>query len=77
MPCFIVTKTNEYRPNLATGYTWVDSKTLEFDLRKGVSFTMEKNLTQMTSFLHSITYLIQTMAQSQLGMLIGGKMLKA
>ena len=31
-------KTNEYLPNLATSYKWVDSKTLEFDLRKGVKF---------------------------------------
>jgi len=31
-------KTNEYLPNLATAYKWVDSKTLEFDLRKGVKF---------------------------------------
>ena len=30
--------TNEYLPNLATGYNWVDSKTLEFDLREGVTF---------------------------------------
>ena len=30
--------TNEYLPNLATSYNWVDSKTLEFDLRKGVTF---------------------------------------
>ena len=27
-------QTNEYLPNLATAYKWVDSKTLEFDLRK-------------------------------------------
>ncbi|MGA1187628.1 MAG: ABC transporter substrate-binding protein, partial [Candidatus Puniceispirillaceae bacterium] len=31
-------KTDEYLPNLATSYTWVDSKTLEFELRKGVKF---------------------------------------
>ena len=31
-------KTNEYLPNLATSYKWVDSKTIEFDLRKGVKF---------------------------------------
>ncbi len=31
-------KTNEYLPNLATAYKWVDSKTLQFDLRKGVKF---------------------------------------
>lgn len=31
-------ETNEYIPNLATAYNWVDSKTLEFELRKDVSF---------------------------------------
>ena len=31
-------KTNEYKPSLATGWRWVDDKTLEFDLRKGVKF---------------------------------------
>ena len=31
-------KTNEYLPNLATSYKWVDSKTIEFDLRQGVKF---------------------------------------
>jgi peptide/nickel transport system substrate-binding protein len=30
--------TNEYIPNLATSYKWVDSKTLQFDLRSDVSF---------------------------------------
>ena len=29
--------TNEYIPNLATSYKWVDSKTLQFDLRSDVS----------------------------------------
>ena len=31
-------KTNQYRPSLATAWRWVDDKTLEFDLRKGVKF---------------------------------------
>ncbi len=31
-------ETNEYVPNLATAYKWVDSKTLEFELRKDVKF---------------------------------------
>ena len=31
-------KTNDYLPNLATSYKWTDSKTLQFDLRKGVKF---------------------------------------
>lgn len=31
-------KTNEYKPSLATGWKWVDPKTLEFDLRQGVKF---------------------------------------
>lgn len=30
--------TNEYKPNLATSYEWVNSTTLEFDLREGVKF---------------------------------------
>jgi peptide/nickel transport system substrate-binding protein len=31
-------KTNEYKPALATGWKWVDDKTLEFELRRGVRF---------------------------------------
>ncbi|MCP5265125.1 MAG: ABC transporter substrate-binding protein [Burkholderiaceae bacterium] len=31
-------KTNEYLPNLATAYKWVDATTMEFDLRQGVKF---------------------------------------
>jgi peptide/nickel transport system substrate-binding protein len=31
-------KTNEYKGSLATGWRWVDDKTLEFDLRQGVTF---------------------------------------
>jgi peptide/nickel transport system substrate-binding protein len=31
-------KTNEYLPNLATSFKWVDSTTLQFDLRQGVKF---------------------------------------
>jgi peptide/nickel transport system substrate-binding protein len=31
-------KTNDYKPSLATGWKWVDPKTLEFDLRQGVKF---------------------------------------
>jgi peptide/nickel transport system substrate-binding protein len=31
-------ETNKYKPNLATSYEWIDSKTLEFDLREGVTF---------------------------------------
>lgn len=31
-------KTNEYKGELATGWRWVDDKTLEFDLRQGVKF---------------------------------------
>jgi len=31
-------KTNEYKGELATGWKWVDDKTLEFDLRSGVKF---------------------------------------
>ncbi len=31
-------KTNEYKPSLATAWKWVDTKTLEFDLRQGVKF---------------------------------------
>ena len=31
-------QTNEYLPNLATSYSWVDAKTLEFELREGVKF---------------------------------------
>ncbi|MCX2724036.1 ABC transporter substrate-binding protein [Roseibium salinum] len=30
--------TNEYKGNLATSWTWVDDKTLEFKLREGVTF---------------------------------------
>jgi peptide/nickel transport system substrate-binding protein len=30
--------TNEYMPNLATSYEWIDSKTLQFDLRSDVNF---------------------------------------
>jgi ABC-type dipeptide transport system, periplasmic component len=30
--------TNEYIPNLATSYEWIDSKTLQFDLRSDVNF---------------------------------------
>ncbi len=31
-------KTNEYKPSLATAWSWVDDTTLEFDLRRGVKF---------------------------------------
>src|SRR4051794_9632371 len=31
-------KTNEYKPELATSWKWVDDKTLEFELRPGVKF---------------------------------------
>jgi peptide/nickel transport system substrate-binding protein len=31
-------KSNEYRPSLATAWRWIDSQTLEFDLRRGVTF---------------------------------------
>jgi peptide/nickel transport system substrate-binding protein len=31
-------KSNDYRPSLATAWRWVDSQTLEFDLRRGVTF---------------------------------------
>jgi peptide/nickel transport system substrate-binding protein len=31
-------KTGEYKPNLATSWKFVDSKTMEFDLRQGVNF---------------------------------------
>jgi peptide/nickel transport system substrate-binding protein len=31
-------KTNEYKPSLATGWKWVDDKTLELELRRGVRF---------------------------------------
>ena len=31
-------KTNQYKPSLATAWRWVDDRTLEFDLRKGVKF---------------------------------------
>jgi peptide/nickel transport system substrate-binding protein len=31
-------KTNEYKGELATGWKWVDDKTLEFDLRQGIKF---------------------------------------
>jgi peptide/nickel transport system substrate-binding protein len=31
-------KTNEYKGSLATGWKWVDDRTLEFDLRQGVKF---------------------------------------
>ncbi len=30
--------TNEYKGELATGWRWIDDKTLEFDLRQGVKF---------------------------------------
>ncbi|HSE77142.1 MAG TPA: ABC transporter substrate-binding protein [Alphaproteobacteria bacterium] len=29
---------NDYKPSLATGWRWIDDKTLEFDLRRGVKF---------------------------------------
>jgi peptide/nickel transport system substrate-binding protein len=31
-------KTNEYEPELATSWKWVDAKTLDFELRQGVKF---------------------------------------
>ncbi|HEX2116571.1 MAG TPA: ABC transporter substrate-binding protein, partial [Alphaproteobacteria bacterium] len=31
-------KTNEYKGELATGWRWVNDKTLEFDLRQGIKF---------------------------------------
>ena len=31
-------KSGQYRPSLATAWRWVDSQTLEFDLRRGVTF---------------------------------------
>ena len=31
-------RTNEYKPSLATGWKWVDDKTLELELRRGVRF---------------------------------------
>ncbi len=31
-------KTSEYIPSLATGWTWIDDTTLEFNLRQGVKF---------------------------------------
>jgi peptide/nickel transport system substrate-binding protein len=31
-------KTNEYKGQLATGWKWIDDKTLELDLRRGVKF---------------------------------------
>jgi peptide/nickel transport system substrate-binding protein len=31
-------KTNEYKPQLATSWTWVNDKTLELELRRGVKF---------------------------------------
>src|ERR1700736_5332164 len=31
-------KTNEYRGDLATAWKWIDDKTIEFELRKGVKF---------------------------------------
>jgi len=31
-------KTNQYKPSLATAWRWVDDRTLEFDLRRGVKF---------------------------------------
>ncbi len=31
-------RTNEYKPSLATAWRWIDDKTLEFELRRGVAF---------------------------------------
>lgn len=31
-------KTNEYKPSLATSWKWIDDKTLELELRRGVKF---------------------------------------
>lgn len=31
-------KTNEYKPAMATAWRWIDSTTLEFDLRRGIKF---------------------------------------
>jgi peptide/nickel transport system substrate-binding protein len=31
-------KTSEYKPSLATGWRWIDDRTLEFELRRGVTF---------------------------------------
>jgi peptide/nickel transport system substrate-binding protein len=31
-------KTNEYKPQLATSWKWIDNRTLELELRKGVKF---------------------------------------
>jgi peptide/nickel transport system substrate-binding protein len=35
----------EYKPLLSTGYRWIDDKTLEFKLRKGLKFSNGKELT--------------------------------
>ena len=39
------TKTYEYKPLLATSYKWVDNKTLEFKIRKGVKFHNGQTMT--------------------------------
>ncbi|TCR65301.1 peptide/nickel transport system substrate-binding protein [Bosea sp. BK604] len=38
-------RSNEYKPLLGTSYRWIDDKTLEFKLRKGVKFSNGKELT--------------------------------